>query len=183
MVQELPLKIDGAVDFTLPTVFNPRYAPPEQPSGPEYYPPAMDITAIPNRSPYSLHVKAEVQGSLKIAKIISLTDQINVQITDNGTSATIVQDDGMNFDHDWSFHIYYQTVHKPHCLQMTGDQTSSGLMKDDIIMLNIFPEVPIEDYSPHNEIILVVDRSSKFIKRNYQRNSNTLALNMQFFPS
>ncbi|RXG70999.1 Poly [ADP-ribose] polymerase 4 [Armadillidium vulgare] len=93
MVQELPLKIDGAVDFTLPT---------------------------------------------------------------------ITQDDGMNFDHDWSFQIYYQTVHKPHCLQMTGDRTSSGLMKDDVLMLNLFPEVPLEDYSPFNEIILVVDRSGKF---------------------
>ncbi|RXG52004.1 von Willebrand factor A domain-containing protein 5A [Armadillidium vulgare] len=58
----------------------------------------------------------------------------------------ITQDDGMNFDHDWSFQIYYQTVHKPHCLQMAGDRTSSGLMKDDVLMLNLFPEVPLEDY-------------------------------------
>ncbi|RXG59447.1 hypothetical protein Avbf_19150, partial [Armadillidium vulgare] len=96
MVQELPLKIDGAVDFTLPTVFNPRYSPADQSSGPEYYPPALENYVTPNKSPYSLK---------------------------------ITQDDGMNFDHDWSFQIYYQTVHKPHCLQMTGDRTSSGLMK------------------------------------------------------
>ncbi|RXG73255.1 von Willebrand factor A domain-containing protein 5A [Armadillidium vulgare] len=127
-------------------------------------------------------LRLKVQGSLKIAKIISLTDQINVQITDNGTSATIVQDDGMNFDHDWSFHIYYQTVHKPHCLQMTGDQTSSGLMKDDIIMLNIFPEVPIEDYSPHNEIILVVDRSSSMSGSKMMKAKNTLLLFLKSMP-
>ncbi|RXG70996.1 von Willebrand factor A domain-containing protein 5A [Armadillidium vulgare] len=113
MVQELPLKIDGAVDFTLPT---------------------------------------------------------------------ITQDDGMNFDHDWSFQIYYQTVHKPHCLQMAGDRTSSGLMKDDVLMLNLFPEVPLEDYSPFNEIILVVDRSGNMEGSKIVKAKNTLLLFLKSLP-
>ncbi|RXG55360.1 von Willebrand factor A domain-containing protein 5A [Armadillidium vulgare] len=182
MVQELPLKIDGAVDFTLPTVFNPRYSPADQSSGPEYYPPALENYVTPNKSPYSLKVKAEVQGSFKITNIKSLTDQINVHITEDETSATITQDDGMNFDHDWSFQIYYQTVHKPHCLQMTGDRTSSGLMKDDVLMLNLFPEVPLEDYSPFNEIILVVDRSGSMEGSKIFKAKNTLLLFLKSLP-
>ncbi|RXG68986.1 von Willebrand factor A domain-containing protein 5A, partial [Armadillidium vulgare] len=182
MVQELPLKIDGAVDFTLPTVFNPRYSPADQSSGPEYYPPALENYVTPNKSPYSLKVKADVQGSFKITNIKSLTDQINVHITEDETSATITQDDGMNFDHDWSFQIYYQTVHKPHCLQMAGDRTSSGLMKDDVLMLNLFPEVPLEDYSPFNEIILVVDRSGSMEGSKIVKAKNTLLLFLKSLP-
>ncbi|KAB7507309.1 von Willebrand factor A domain-containing protein 5A [Armadillidium nasatum] len=182
MVQELPLKIDGAVDFTLPTVFNPRYSPADQSSGPEYYPPALENYVTPNKSPYSLKVKAEVQGSFKITNIKSLTDQINVHISDDETSATITQDDGMNFDQDWSFQIYYQTVHKPHCLQMAGDRTSTGLMKDDVLMLNLFPEVPLEDYSPFNEIILVVDRSGSMEGSKIVKAKNTLLLFLKSLP-
>ncbi|RXG62402.1 von Willebrand factor A domain-containing protein 5A, partial [Armadillidium vulgare] len=94
----------------------------------------------------------------------------------------ITQDGGTNFDHDWSFQIYYNTVHKPNCLQMAGDRTSTGLMKDDIIMLNLFPEVPFEGYSPHNEIILVVDRSGSMGGSKIAKAKTTLLLFLKSLP-
>ncbi|KAK8372876.1 hypothetical protein O3P69_016204 [Scylla paramamosain] len=34
-------------------------------------------------------------------------------------------------------------------------------MKDDLLMLNLFPEVPTNTYSSRNEIIFVIDRSGE----------------------
>ena len=66
-------------------------------------------------------------------------------------------------DHDWSFKVYYQAVHRPSALLMMGEKANKGIMKDSVIMVNIFPEIPYESFSPHNEIIFVIDRSGKDI--------------------
>ncbi|KAL7639853.1 UNVERIFIED_CONTAM: hypothetical protein RMT77_009266 [Armadillidium vulgare] len=183
MVKELSVRTDGAVDFVLPTIFNPRYTPANQPSGPDCQSYFLNCSVFPNRTPYSLHVKAEIEGSFKIAQIKSFSDRIYFHIDENQTSAKVTQDGGTNFDHDWSFQIYYNTVHKPNCLQMSGDRTSTGLMKDDIIMLNLFPEVPLESYSPHKEIILVIDRSGSMRGSKIAKAKNTLLLLLKSLPS
>ena len=44
---------------------------------------------------------------------------------------------------------------------ITGDPVSTGLMRDQLVMLNLFPELPAESYSSSNEIIFIVDRSGE----------------------
>ena len=63
---------------------------------------------------------------------------------------------------EWSFDIYYHSPHQPHVLKETGDRSCSGMMADDVIMLNLFPELPVDAFSPHNEIIFVVDCSGNY---------------------
>ncbi|KAK8376844.1 hypothetical protein O3P69_010047 [Scylla paramamosain] len=57
------------------------------------------------------------------------------------------QDGGFSCDHDWSM--------------LTGERSATGIMKDDLLMLNLFPEVPTKTYSSRNEIIFVIDRSGE----------------------
>ena len=76
-----------------------------------------------------------------------------------GGTLQVQQDGGFNCDHDWSMLVYYNNAYQPHLLRETGDRASTGLMKDDMLMLNIFPEVPADNYSSRNEIIFVIDRS------------------------
>ena len=69
------------------------------------------------------------------------------------------QDGGFKTDHDWSMLVYYNNAYQPHLLRETGDRSGTGIMKDDLLMLNLFPEVPADSYSSRNEIIFVIDRS------------------------
>ena len=77
----------------------------------------------------------------------------------------VSQDGGFTTDHDWSFLVYYNNPYAPHLLRETGDRSATGLMKDDLLMLNFFPEVPENTYSNRNEIIFVIDRSGKHKRR------------------
>ena len=55
--------------------------------------------------------------------------------------------------------VYYNNAYQPHLLRETGDRSATGIMKDDLLMLNLFPEVPADSYSSRNEIVFVIDRS------------------------
>ncbi len=71
------------------------------------------------------------------------------------------QDGGFSCDHDWSMLVYYRSAYRPHLLRETGERSATGIMKDDLLMLNLFPEVPTNTYSSRNEIIFVIDRSGE----------------------
>lgn len=61
--------------------------------------------------------------------------------------------------------IYFADPYKTHVLRETGDRSGVGLMKDDLLMVNLFPEVPASSFSNKNEVIFVVDRSGKVAMR------------------
>lgn len=76
----------------------------------------------------------------------------------------VTQDGGFKRDHDWSLLVYYNNPYKAHVIRESGDRSATGIMKDDVIMVNLFPEVPLDSYSNKNEIIFIVDRSGKGLK-------------------
>ena len=57
--------------------------------------------------------------------------------------------------------VYYGKPHEPKVLVESGDVTATGLMKDQVLMINIFPHLPETSYSNRNEVIFVVDRSGE----------------------
>ncbi|KAG0724007.1 von Willebrand factor A domain-containing protein 5A [Chionoecetes opilio] len=147
LVMELSVQADGSISFVLPTVLNPRYSP----QGTTHNTPAshsyglfgrplggMERTVHVSR-PYVMEVRGEVQGNHQIARVTSHTDPINVTLSDDATSA------------------------QPHLLRETGDRAATAIMKDDLLMLNLFPEVPGDSYSSRNEIIFVIDRSGDIV--------------------
>ncbi|KAG0716912.1 von Willebrand factor A domain-containing protein 5A [Chionoecetes opilio] len=171
LVMELSVQADGSISFVLPTVLNPRYAPEghtHKTAAPHSYGGfwrplgGMERTVHVSR-PYVMEVKGEVRGNHEIARVTSHTDPINVTLSDDATSAQIGQDGGYTSNHDWSLLVYYKNPYQPHLLRETGDRAATAIMKDDLLMLNLFPEVPADSYSSRNEIIFVIDRSGAIV--------------------
>ena len=73
----------------------------------------------------------------------------------------VKQDGRFTCDHDWSLLVYYRNAYQPHLLRETGERSATGFMRDDLLMLNLFPEMPENSYSNKNEIVFVVDRSGE----------------------
>ncbi|XP_050716857.1 von Willebrand factor A domain-containing protein 5A-like isoform X2 [Eriocheir sinensis] len=189
MVMELKVQTDGGISFVLPTVLNPRYCPPDHPMQdtsthglfgplPSFF---NHIVHVPK--PYSIDVKATVSGSHRIARIISSTDGIVTTLADDALSAQVSQDGGFKCDHDWSFLVYYNNPYAPHLLRETGDRSATGLMKDDLLMLNFFPEVPENTYSSKNEVIFIIDRSGSMQGDKIKNAKTTLLLFLKSLPA
>ncbi|CAL4145476.1 unnamed protein product, partial [Meganyctiphanes norvegica] len=181
-VMELQVKSDGGVPFVLPAILNPRYSPDEQNA--RHYPLNVGLTTVQLsvNSAYSLSVDAEIMGGHQIARVISQTDALNVNLTEDGSSAKVTQDGGFKSDHDWSMVIYYSNAYKTHLVRETGDRAGTNIIKDDVLMINLFPEVPQESYSNKNEIIFIVDRSGSMRGGNMQSARATLLLFLKSLP-
>lgn len=184
-VIDLCVSSDGGVPFVLPAVLNPRYAPADHQSLGRNHRPNVDLTTIQlnANSAYSLSVEAEIMGGHGIARVISHTDALNVDLAEDGTTAKVTQDGGFKSDHDWSMKIYYLDPYKTHLVRETGDRSGTSIMKDDVLMVNLFPEVPGDSYSNKNEIIFIVDRSGSMAGGNMQSARATLLLFLKSLPN
>nr|XP_053646977.1 von Willebrand factor A domain-containing protein 5A-like [Cherax quadricarinatus] len=156
-IMDLKVQTDGGVNFVLPTVLNPRYSPSstsEKSSGDEKITTQLANTASSEKS----HMRC-----------------IFMEVW-------VTQDGGFKSDHDWSLLIYYANPYKTHIIRETGDRSTTGLMKDDLIMINLFPEVPSNSYSNKNEIIFIIDRSGSMEGENIQSARATLLLFLKSLP-
>ncbi|KAK7076687.1 von Willebrand factor A domain-containing protein 5A, partial [Halocaridina rubra] len=189
MIMELRVKSDGAVNFTLPTVLLPRYCPQDiaynqhttsvaRFGGFCFEPPEF----IAVSDVYSTDIRATVNGGPSISHIVSYSDALNVNISDDGMSAEVTQDGSFKADHDWMILVYYRNPYKTHVIRETGERSSTGLMKDDLLMINIHPEVPQHSYSNRNEIVFIVDCSGSMRGENIQSARATLLLFLKALP-
>ncbi|XP_066948759.1 von Willebrand factor A domain-containing protein 5A-like isoform X4 [Macrobrachium rosenbergii] len=186
MMMELKVKTDGAVSFTLPTVLNPRYCPrdisPSQHT--ESVARTGNFETVIVSEAYTFGINAKVQGGHVIARITSHHESLNVELSDDSMSAEVTQDSGgFKPDHDWSMLIYYANPYKTHIIRESGDRAGTGLMKDDLVMVNLHPEFPEESYSHRNEILFVVDRSGSMQGDSIQSACATLLLFLKSLPT
>uniref|UniRef100_A0A2P2I2A9 von Willebrand factor A domain-containing protein 5A-like n=1 Tax=Hirondellea gigas TaxID=1518452 RepID=A0A2P2I2A9_9CRUS len=182
VVTELSVGTDGGVQYTLPTVLNPRYCPADT-AGTDPVPCRSDgVPLAVVDKPYLLSVSGSVVGALSIVRVVSHSDPITVHIEDDGAQAKITQTEGYRSDHDWSFVVYYNNPYTPQLIVETGDSTAVGIMKDQVIMLNLYPEIPEGSYSHRNEVIFVVDRSGSMQGENIQSARAVLLLFLKSLP-
>ncbi|XP_045123544.1 von Willebrand factor A domain-containing protein 5A-like isoform X2 [Portunus trituberculatus] len=182
LVMELKVETDGAIGFVLPAVLNPRYIPADHPRRNNWNL-VWEEREVFMPQPYSMEVKAQVCGSHQIARVVSHTDPLNVSLADDALSAQVSQDGGFTCDHDWSLLVYYKNAYQPHLLRETGERSATGIMRDDLLMLNLFPEMPAQSYSNRNEIVFVVDRSGSMNGENIQSARATLLLFLKSLPA
>ncbi|XP_063850940.1 von Willebrand factor A domain-containing protein 5A-like isoform X2 [Scylla paramamosain] len=190
LVMELRVQTDGGISFVLPTVLNPRYTPPDHPRIQEellsrgLFGKVWDQEKheVHVSQPYSIKVKAQVCGSHQIARVVSHTDPLSVTLADDAMSAQVSQDGGFDCNHDWSMLVYYKNAYQPHLLRETGDRSATGIMKDDLLMLSLFPELPTNTYSSRNEIVFVIDRSGSMGGEKMQSARATLLLFLKSLP-
>ncbi|XP_068240507.1 von Willebrand factor A domain-containing protein 5A-like isoform X2 [Palaemon carinicauda] len=186
LLMELKVKTDGAVSFTLPTVLNPRYCPKDVDAShhnTDIVTPFAHPESVTSK-PYTFGLKAKVQGGHALANIVSHHDILIVKPSDDNMSAEITQECGrFKPDHDWNMLIYYQNPYKTHIIREKGDRSSTGLMKDDLLMVNLHPELPEQSYSHRNEVIFVVDRSGSMQGEKMQSARTTLLLFLKSLPT
>ncbi|XP_069960110.1 von Willebrand factor A domain-containing protein 5A isoform X2 [Cherax quadricarinatus] len=182
-IMDLKVQTDGGVNFVLPTVLNPRYSPSSTSEKSNVLEHEYDVARVVTvLKAYTINIKCDISGGHNIARIISHTDSLNVTISEDAKSAQVTQDGGFKSDHDWSLLIYYANPYKTHIIRETGDRSTTGLMKDDLIMINLFPEVPSNSYSNKNEIIFIIDRSGSMEGENIQSARATLLLFLKSLP-
>nr|XP_045618381.1 von Willebrand factor A domain-containing protein 5A-like isoform X2 [Procambarus clarkii] len=183
LVMELKVQTDGGVSFVLPTVLNPRYSPAGGPTAPRGFNTELEQEKVVTvTKAYTIDIKARVSGGHEIARIISHTDSLNVTIGEDLKSAEVTQDGGFKSDHDWSLLLYYANPYKTRVIRETGDRSATGLMKDDLVMINLFPEVPANSYSSKNEVIFLIDRSGSMQGDKIQSARATLLLFLKSLP-
>ncbi|KAK8723637.1 hypothetical protein OTU49_011475, partial [Cherax quadricarinatus] len=183
LIMKLKVETDGAVNFVLPAILNPRYCPSHiQETHTDRLPGCNDGKYVVVTKAYVMSIESHISGDYEIARIISHTDRLMVTISEDTKSAKVTQDGDIICDHDWSLVIYYSNPYKTHVLQEVGDHTSSGFMNDNLIMINIFPEIPANSYSNKNEIIFFIDCSESMVGKNIKCTRVALLLFLKSLP-
>ncbi|KAL3888727.1 hypothetical protein ACJMK2_001090 [Sinanodonta woodiana] len=176
---ELDLEPDRKVQFTLPTVLNPRYSPAV--GGPT--PARKARYATGNAIPYKLNFKLNVRGPLKIKGIRGPKDKINVDYSEAHKVAKVTLAEEFTFDHDLSVLVEYEECNLPQIVLEKGDPLSGGLLKEDVLMVNFFLEPPAQlPTSNPGEFIFIIDRSGSMQGKKMQSAKETLLLFLKSLP-
>ncbi|XP_076102079.1 von Willebrand factor A domain-containing protein 5A-like isoform X2 [Mytilus galloprovincialis] len=181
-VAELSVETDGKMRFTLPTVLLPRYShdvghcivP-----GREFIPGKVEI-----RNPCLLSFSATLSGCYSIKDVSSPYDKLNVKINEDKLSASIDLAEECMFDHDLVFDILYDNINKPEIILELGDKEKDGLLREDLLMLNFYPDLKkgVETEDIKTEFIFMIDRSGSMRGQRIQKANDTLLLLLKSLP-
>ncbi|XP_059391914.1 von Willebrand factor A domain-containing protein 5A-like [Carassius carassius] len=156
-VTELAVQDDHSLRFCLPAVLNPRYTPVGSAAG--------IVSEISSGAvPYTLTLSVHVSSPKPISKLESnCTLDPLVFLHSDHTQATVNLSPGHMFDKDVELFVYYKDTHQPSAVVEAGVTTAppGSLMRDTVVMINLYPEFPEEVMSlaSRGEFVFVIDRS------------------------
>lgn len=177
-VIELPQEPDGKIRFTLPTVLNPRYSSAARSTTSA----EGAVYSLPQTIPYHFSMGATIRGSSKVLSVTSVRDKLNVESPD-GESTVIALAEEFKFDHDLSFLVEYDNCYTPQVILEKGNAQAAGMMKEDLLMVNFYPELQETAMTSSGEYIFVIDRSGSMRGQKMKDAREALFLFLKSLPA
>ena len=181
--KELPLTLDGGVQFVLPTLLNSRYNPKPEDGGATISKLVDAVTVSPNAVPYSFLFEATVTSNKTILNIKSHHEDVTSDVSDNKTSAVLTLRKKFVPDHDLSFVVYFDKIYEPSSVFAEGDENGTGILKNNVLMLNFYPEIDESAMRGEKEFIFVMDRSGSMEGQRILSAKETLLLFLKSLPA
>ncbi|XP_069106663.1 von Willebrand factor A domain-containing protein 5A-like isoform X2 [Argopecten irradians] len=178
-VIELSTDSEGIVTFTLPTVLNPRYTPPDF----EMPPPSDDAIHYTDVQ-YQMQFATKVQGQHLIKSIVPKMDIMKVDLAEDKKSANITLNDAgkLKFDHDLSLTLEYEDVFQPTIILEKGQDDKEGFLKSDVVMIDFLPDLRSVPELTEAEFVFVIDCSGSMSGDRIAKAKETVLLLLKSLP-
>lgn len=177
-VTELSPQVNGSLKFTLPMVLNPRYSPMHMVDRTEEIKDGHQKVSSASNHQFS----AAVCGHHKV-KAITGDHELDVSISDDKLSSTVKLGEEPKDGKDLSFDVEYENISEPEVILEYGSPEKEGLLKEDVLMLNICPKLPsLTSEDKRREFIFVIDRSGSMGGIRIKKAKETLLLLLKSLP-
>ena len=179
-VVQLNFDDEGAVRFVLPRTLNRRYTPSEEGVG-------VSSTSLLPTQQGAIPVQCDCQFNAQIVSRLQVKD-ISSQLApirwkreeENKISVTLPN--SFNQKEDLDLRVVYENPHKSVMTLEPGAEGRTGILQNDVIMLNFYPDIDRSATTANAEFIFLVDRSGSMRGDNINQAKATLLLFLKSLP-
>ena len=179
-VVQLNFDDEGAVRLVLPRTLNPRYTPSEEGVG------VSSTSLLPTQQgaipvQYDFQFNAQIVSRLQVKDISSQLAPIRwKREEENKISVTLPNSFNQKVDLD--LRVVYENPHKSVMTLEPGAEGQTGILQNDVIMLNFYPDTDRSATTANAEFIFLVDRSGSMGGDNINQAKATLLLFLKSLP-
>lgn len=173
MFSELSCESDGAVRFHVPFVLNQRYG--QLPKDEVY-------KKEPKPKEFSFNATVNWPSGIEQIKAEDANQKIKVEFKDDKRQALVSLAEKVNFEKDMLFYVYYKNVSKPHAIVEKAESEGKELFGQDVMMVNLFPQLPDFKEQVGQEYVFIVDRSGSMQGNKIESAKQTLLFFLKSLP-
>ena len=173
MFSELFCEVDGAVRFHLPFVLNQRYG--KTPKDEVY-------KNEPKPKEFSFNATVHWPSGIKDIRTEDASQKIKVEFKEEKCRALISLAEKFNFEKDMLFYVHYTDVSKPHAIIEKAETNGKEFFEQDVMMVNLFPQLPDFKQQVSQEYVFIVDRSGSMQGERIESAKQTLLFFLKSLP-